>query len=620
VKHHKRRSFNDQVSSIRVYGKRVRRCYRKAYRKAYRQAYTKCHRVRVIKKKRVSFNDQVSSIRVYGHKSRRCYIHRKCHHHCYLVPDGSEKRKKAAEKKMKETVSKKKEKAKKMEKKQKEKKAKEMEKRSKERKYKERVGKEEKRNKERSKKEKMYKEKNMKKERKAKERAVKEKMYKEKAMKKERNAKERAYKVKKAEKQKKEKLAKHKKEQAKKAELKQKEKAKKEKQQKEKAKKAEMKQKEKAKKEKTSKEKAKKAEMKQKEKAAKEKTSKEKAMKAEKKEKEKRKKETKAKEMTKKAEKRQKEAFEKYKAASAVLEKISADCNVKAQRHIKALKQTQMDQKLVASATKTKIKVCTAQKKAKEIADKGKEKLFKARKNNKINGPGFKFGKNPCKKGFGSFKQKLALNQRVNVGLIPAGQVNVRVELNTDKDVDTELWTADGKSAVVAWRCLNHQSKKMKAKCIDSATKKIAKYMDIKIEYSGWLGVNAKFGHEYIRIIGKSKHAFMIRAFGYEAGWANVKYSWDGDAKQCKIWKQEKKTKHQLKKSLEEHKEMSNEKIEHLLKAVKSCKHATSTLAKAKLIWQKSQKTLKITKTALKKCHAKKQAHAAKLKKMKKRL
>merc|ERR1711959_446126 len=117
---------------------------------------------------------------------------------------------------------------------------------------------------------------------------------------------------------------------------------------------------------------------KQKEKAAKEKTSKEKAMKAEKKEK--RRKETKAKEMTKKAEKRQKEALEKYKAASAVLEKISADCNVKAQRHIKALKQTQMDQKLVASATKTKIKVCTAQKKAKEIADKGKEKLFKARK------------------------------------------------------------------------------------------------------------------------------------------------------------------------------------------------------------------------------------------------
>merc|ERR1711881_365428 len=292
--------------------------------------------------------------------------------------------------------------------------------------------------------------------------------------------------------------------------------------------------------------------------------------------------ETKAKEMTKKAEKRQKEALEKYKAASAVLEKISADCNVKAQRHIKALKQTQMDQKLVASATKTKIKVCTAQKKAKEIADKGKEKLFKARKNNKISGPGFKFGKNPCKKGFGTFKQKLALNQRVNVGLIPAGQVNVRVELNTDIDVDTELWTADGKSAVVAWRCLKHQSKKAKAKCIDSATKKIAKYMDIKIEYSGWLGVNAKFGHEYIHIIGKSKHAFMIRAFGYEAGWANVKYSWDGDAKQCKIWKQEKKTKHQLKKSLEHHKSLSNEKISEMMQSVQSCKSATMALNKAK--------------------------------------
>merc|ERR1712093_225523 len=158
------------------------------------------------------------------------------------------------------------------------------------------------------------------------------------------------------------------------------------------------------------------------------------------------------------------------------------------------------------------------------IADKGKEKLFKARKNNKINGPGFKFGKNPCKKGFGTFKQKLVLNQRVNVGLIPAGQVNVKVSLDTDKDVDTELWTEDGKNAVVAWRCLTHQGKKSKQKCIDSAFKTLSKYLDIKIKYSGYLGVDAKFGHEYIHIIGKSKHAFMIRAYAYEAGTAKVKY------------------------------------------------------------------------------------------------
>merc|ERR1711939_1021979 len=116
------------------YRKRIR----KAYKKAYKQAYTKCRwvgvrvtarrRVRVTARRRaarrrvkhVSFNDQISSIRVFGHKHRRCYRTRHCRHYCYNVPDGSEKRKKAAEKKMKETVAKRKEKAAKAEKKQKE--------------------------------------------------------------------------------------------------------------------------------------------------------------------------------------------------------------------------------------------------------------------------------------------------------------------------------------------------------------------------------------------------------------------------------------------------------------------------------------------------------------------
>merc|ERR1712072_793069 len=148
---------------------------------------------------------------------------------------------------------------------------------------------------------------------------------------------------------------------------------------------------------------------------------KEKAAKIEKAMKEKVKKEKNAKEKSKKAERAKKEAHEKYKAAARVLEKISADCSQKAKHLMKHTIQQDKDSQLVKIATKKKIKVCTAQKKAKEIAAKAKEKLAKKR-NIKITGPTFKFGKNPCKKGFGKFTQKLVLN-RVNVGLIPAGQV-----------------------------------------------------------------------------------------------------------------------------------------------------------------------------------------------------
>merc|ERR1712196_70415 len=105
----------------RAYRQRYMQAYRKPYRTAYRRAYTRCHNVRVrVGKSFKSFNDQVSSIRVFGHRHGRCYRHRTCRNFCYNVPTGNEKRKKAAEKKMKERVAKQKEKVKKAESKHKE--------------------------------------------------------------------------------------------------------------------------------------------------------------------------------------------------------------------------------------------------------------------------------------------------------------------------------------------------------------------------------------------------------------------------------------------------------------------------------------------------------------------
>merc|ERR1712196_100262 len=298
------------------------------------------------------------------------------------------------------------------------------------------------------------------------------------------------------------------------------------------------------------------------EKAKKEKTkkkelqAKEKAKKAEKRQKEKQLKEKKSKEKAKKAEKATKEAAEKYKAAKKVLEKIDASCKAQAKLKYKALERIKAVAKIVTSLTKTKTKACKAEKKAQEIAKKAKAKLVKARKNSKIAGPGFKFGKDPCKSGSNMFTQKLVLNQRVNVGIIPAGKVNVKIALNTDKDVDTELWTADGGNAVVACQCKRYQKKRLKAKCIDSFSKISQKWKDITIKYSGYMPKNGQFGKEYIHIVGKSKYAFLIRAYAYQAGTAKVKYSWDKDKKLCAEVTKEKSTKSAIKKQLENQKQL----------------------------------------------------------------
>merc|ERR1712178_550951 len=93
-------------------------------------------------------------------------------------------------------------------------------------------------------------------------------------------------------------------------------------------------------------------------------------------------------------------------------------------------------------------KKCNLEKKQERASKEIKKKVS-------VSGPTFKFPVGqPCKGGKGSFVKKLKLNERVTVGIIPANQVNVFVKLRTDKDVDSELWTWQGKReiAIVAWR------------------------------------------------------------------------------------------------------------------------------------------------------------------------
>merc|ERR1711861_90136 len=144
-------------------------------------------------------------------------------------------------------------------------------------------------------------------------------------------------------------------------------------------------------------------------------------------------------------------------------------------------------------------------------------------------GPTFNFKSKPCKGGKGSFTRKMKQNERVTVGLIPAETNNVLVKLRTDKDVDAELWTANGKReiAIVAW---------MVGK-INSPTKASIKFAGAQINYSGYNGITNKngmnFGHEDIGIKGQCKVGFTMKAYAFQAGVAKINYSWGVNKEKC---------------------------------------------------------------------------------------
>merc|ERR1712054_671567 len=172
---------------------------------------------------------------------------------------------------------------------------------------------------------------------------------------------------------------------------------------------------------------------------------------------------------------------------------------------------------------------------AKQKAEEEKKKL-------QVQGPTFKFHEDPCKGGSGSFTMKLKFRQRVNVGVIPSNQFNVKVELRTDKDIDAEMWSTDSTVAIIAWKCKKHNKRLGSFKhktCIDRAHKqtKTVLYGNATLQYSGYMGTQDmfgyNFGHENIHVIGKSSKPLLVKAFAYEVGTARVKYSWGVDKETC---------------------------------------------------------------------------------------
>ena len=118
--------------------------------------------------------------------------------------------------------------------------------------------------------------------------------------------------------------------------------------------------------------------------------------------------------------------------------------------------------------------------------------------------------------GEGSFTQKILNKETTLVGTIPPNIDDVYITLKSDKDIDIQLYNAEG-TAIVSW----------KPKGILSGSQKATtNYHGLTIEWSGYNGVGGKKGHEYIKITGKTPEMLVMKVYGYQAGQAAVNYTW----------------------------------------------------------------------------------------------
>merc|ERR1711977_739038 len=124
------------------------------------------------------------------------------------------------------------------------------------------------------------------------------------------------------------------------------------------------------------------------------------------------------------------------------------------------------------------------------------------------------------------------------------------------------------------------------------------------------------FGHEDIEIVGKSKSAFVMKAFAFESGTAKVYYSWGADPVKCKAQKakrrQEKKKKHNAKVAMK--KRLSEKDYKKALKVAqgvaKNCGGANNYTKAMRVALKKAIQLVEGHKIKLQKCHKNKEKYS----------
>jgi hypothetical protein len=134
-------------------------------------------------------------------------------------------------------------------------------------------------------------------------------------------------------------------------------------------------------------------------------------------------------------------------------------------------------------------------------------------------GGGFNWGES-CDAGNGTFTQAIANKAIIEVGEIPAGKANVRIDLKANNDVDIQLYDKLTGHQIVAWPSGD----------LNGPSTQTTNYKGMTIEYSGYNGVAGDWGHEYIEIKGTLSRVLVMKAYGYKAGDAKVDYSYEAAA------------------------------------------------------------------------------------------
>ena len=122
--------------------------------------------------------------------------------------------------------------------------------------------------------------------------------------------------------------------------------------------------------------------------------------------------------------------------------------------------------------------------------------------------------------GEGSFAQWIPEDGLVEVGVIDAGKVNISIDLLAEdgRDVDVQLIDPATGVALIAWP----------DGLLSGAAPESLQWGGMLIDYSGYNGVNGDWGHETIDIWGETTRPLVMKAFGYQSGYADVAYEWGG--------------------------------------------------------------------------------------------
>ncbi len=128
---------------------------------------------------------------------------------------------------------------------------------------------------------------------------------------------------------------------------------------------------------------------------------------------------------------------------------------------------------------------------------------------------GFDWG-DGCSDGSGTFSQAIPYRDTVTVGEIPVGRGTVAITLNSAVDVDVQLIDKATGTELIAWP----------NGMLSGADEACTTYEGLEYCYSGYNGVGGQLGNEWIRISGVTNRVLVMRAYGYQAGDAQVDYSW----------------------------------------------------------------------------------------------